>query len=107
MTLIEEDEVGGICRRFCRKPVVLPTKTLKALGIQFTLIPARESQCPFGQIETRKRMWGKVKIAFSENVLTCRLKEDTEVYFLLKVRPHRSPMVLNYGQLKMLALMRF
>jgi hypothetical protein len=31
VTLIEEDKIGGICRLYYRKSVVLPTKTVKAL----------------------------------------------------------------------------
>ena len=31
VTLIEEDKIGGICRLYYRKSVVLPTKTLKVV----------------------------------------------------------------------------
>jgi len=62
------------------------------LAIQFAHKLSRDSRCPFGQIDNRKRMSGRFRSHFQRYVLKCGLKEDIKTVRLLSVRFHGSSM---------------
>jgi hypothetical protein len=81
-----------------------PTKNTKTKKrpTKNTMVPLQikvfcDSRCPFGQIYNRKQNLGRFRSHFQTKFLTGGLKEDANAFLFLKVTPHRSLMVKDYG----------
>ena len=77
------------------------------LGIHFVNFKILWFAVPIWPDRWSKTHVGKVWIEFSENVLTCGLKEGIKAVRMLKIRPHGSSMAWSYSHLKILVPIRF